>query len=94
MSYKNATELLPEELLELVQQYIDGEYIYIPRKSGEQRPWGANTVIREELATRNASIFEEYQRGRGMNQIADDYYLSTKSVQRIILHQKRCCVKR
>ena len=32
MSYKKANEVLPQALLNAVQQYIDGEYIYIPRK--------------------------------------------------------------
>ena len=41
MSYKKATQVLPQELLLKVQEYIDGEFIYIPRisdnkKAGEQ----------------------------------------------------------
>ena len=32
MSYIKEIDVLPEELLELIQNYIDGEYIYIPRK--------------------------------------------------------------
>jgi hypothetical protein len=33
MSYIKAEYVLPQELLELIQQYIDGDYIYIPRKT-------------------------------------------------------------
>ena len=33
MAYRNIKEILPSYLLEEVQNYIDGEYIYIPRKS-------------------------------------------------------------
>lgn len=33
MSYKKATHILPRELLEKIQEYIDGEFIYIPRIS-------------------------------------------------------------
>ena len=39
MSYIRADEILPKELLEAIQQYIDGQTIYIPRK--EKRKWGA-----------------------------------------------------
>ena len=30
MSYKKATQILPQELLIKVQEYIDGEFLYIP----------------------------------------------------------------
>ena len=33
MGYKNAVSVFPADLLEAIQQYIDGEYIYIPRKA-------------------------------------------------------------
>lgn len=40
MSYKKAIHILPEELLELIQEYVDGECIYIPRKSNNKKEWG------------------------------------------------------
>lgn len=30
MKYKNATKVLPNELIEQIQQYVQGEYVYIP----------------------------------------------------------------
>jgi len=33
MSYKKAEEVLPVEIIEMIQQYIEGENIYIPQKS-------------------------------------------------------------
>ena len=33
MGYMKAEEILPIEIIELIQQYVDGENIYIPRKS-------------------------------------------------------------
>ena len=41
MSYKKATHVLPQELLAKVQEYIDGEFIYIPRISNHKKNWGA-----------------------------------------------------
>ena len=43
MRYQNAAELLPAELLEALQGYLDGGYLYIPRRApgGRRRPWPA-----------------------------------------------------
>ncbi len=40
MSYKKADKILPKELLEIIQQYVEGESIYIPRKTENRRSWG------------------------------------------------------
>jgi len=37
MGYKKAELVLPIEIIELIQNYVDGEYIYIPRKDNERR---------------------------------------------------------
>lgn len=43
MSYKKAADVLPEELIDLIQNYVDGEYLYIPRKEMNRKAWGENT---------------------------------------------------
>ena len=48
MGYIRAEQILPLELIELIQQYVDGENIYIPRKADSRQEWGAGTSIREE----------------------------------------------
>lgn len=40
MRYQKANEILPVELVELIQDYIDGEYVYIPRKQENKKGWG------------------------------------------------------
>ena len=40
MSYIKAEEILPEELIRQIQKYVDGVYIYIPRKPGTRHAWG------------------------------------------------------
>ncbi len=87
MGYKRAEDIFPEDLLLLVQQYVDGEIIYIPRK-GEKRSWGADTDTRENLRTRNKHIYSEYLAGKTIDELAAYFYLSPKSIQRIIRHQK------
>ena len=43
VSYIKAEEILPEELIRLIQEYADGVYIYIPRKPGTRHNWGQET---------------------------------------------------
>lgn len=83
MSYKKATNILPKELLERVQEYIDGEFLYIPRVSDNKKGWGATTTTRQELQERNACIYADYLAGCEMEALAEKYFLSLKSIQRI-----------
>lgn len=71
MSYKKAIHILPEELLELIQEYVDGECIYIPRKSNNKKEWGSNTPTREELSIRNMQIYEDYQVGYDLQYLSE-----------------------
>ncbi len=89
MSYKRADEVLPMKLIKLIQRYVDGESIYIPRRTGERSPWGYLTDTREELERRNRLIFEEYLSGSRICELAEKYFLSEKSIQRIIREIKR-----
>jgi len=84
MSYRKAEQILPIEIISLIQNYVDGECIYIPRKEKTRRDWGEGTNIRQELYERNEKIFDDYQRGIKISQLADEYFLSEKSIQRII----------
>lgn len=84
MGYKKATHVLPEELLLKVQEYIDGEYLYIPRVSDSKRSWGEATSTRRELQNRNQQIYADYLAGVQVEALAEKYFLSVKSIQRII----------
>lgn len=53
MSYKNAEDVLPTELIREIQKYVDGEVIYIPRKSDKKRSWGDKNGTRDKLTKRN-----------------------------------------
>lgn len=88
MGYIKAEETLPIEIIELIQQYVDGESIYIPRKSSHRQAWGAGTQIKQELLRRDRQIYEEYLAGSNTEELAGRYYLSQKSIQRIVRIQK------
>lgn len=53
MSYKKLIDLLPRELIEKIQEYVDGKVIYIPKKDVNKKKWGENTDIKQFLASRN-----------------------------------------
>ena len=54
MSYISAEEILPKELIEMIQQYVSGKSIYIPSK--EKRVWGSQTKTRQYYKIRNYKI--------------------------------------
>lgn len=84
MSYKKATHVLPQDLLLKVQEYIDGEFLYIPRVADNKKGWGETTSTRQELQDRNKHIYEDYLSGINMETLAEKYFLSLKSIQRIV----------
>ncbi|MCM1047938.1 MAG: CD3324 family protein [Clostridiales bacterium] len=88
MGYMRAEEILPIEVIELIQQYVDGENIYIPRKPEHRQAWGEGTQIKQELLLRDEQIYRDYLAGSKTSELAGKYYLSEKSVQRIIRIQR------
>jgi len=84
MRYKNAKDIFPKDVLALIQKYTDGEYIYIPRKTDNRKSWGENTHSKTETQERNEKIYVQYKSGRKADELAQQYFLSVKSIQRII----------
>lgn len=84
MGYQNGKELLPNNLLTAIQEYIDGDYLYIPRKESNKRPWGTNNQSKEYTLRRNREIFQQYLSGITVVQLADKHYLSIKTIYGII----------
>lgn len=89
MGYIRAEEILPIEVIELIQQYVDGESIYIPRKEANRLAWGTNTRIKQELLVRNEEICKDYLAGSRIPELACKYFLSEKSIQRILRKQMK-----
>ena len=86
MSYIKAEEILPKELLETIQQYVDGQLIYIPCK--EKQEWGSGTNAKVFFRERNEKIYETYKSGMGLRDLARSFSLSEKSIQRILRDQR------
>lgn len=88
MGYQNAVSILPADLLKAIQQYIDGEYIYIPRKAENKKRWGEVKNSRQYIQERNAIIFSQYQNGISVEDIASCNYLSPKTIYKIVADMK------
>lgn len=84
MGYIKAVDVLPDELISEIQKYIDGQMLYVPRKCEEHAGWGEKSGIRERLEKRDKKIVDEYVSGKAIPDLSRAYYLSEKSIQRII----------
>lgn len=82
--YRNASEILPANLLALVQRYAAGEQLYIPLPGEQRTPWGARSGTRAALAERNAEIRERRHAGASLDELARAYHLSTEAIRKIL----------
>ncbi|WP_041138875.1 CD3324 family protein [Beduini massiliensis] len=89
MLYKNADQILPKHLVEEVQTYFNGGYIYIPIKKKKQCRWGERCGLRQEIDERNRHIKEAFINGKTIDQLADQYALSISAIQKIIYKKKK-----
>lgn len=90
MKYENAQNVLPKEIVQLLQQYVDGKYLYIPRKDENKKSWGEDSGCKSELKKRNIEIYNEYNKGITVKELANQYYLTENSIRRIIRKYKMC----
>ena len=86
MSYIKAESVLPRELIETIQQYVNGKLIYIPCR--EKQEWGSLTSAKAFFRERNERIYEAYEDGMSLPEIARSFALSEKSIQRILRDQR------
>ena len=84
MKYKKAQDILPDDILEVIQEYIDGEYLYIPRKEENKKSWGESSESYKKLTKRKEEIFKCYKEGRKVSELCEMYFLSETSIKRII----------
>ena len=82
MGYVKALEVLPDDIIEVIQNYVEGELIYIPKRNKEN--WGANTDTKATLRKRNNAIYVDFQQGLSISSLSKKYFLSEKSIFRII----------
>lgn len=87
MKYKNAKNIFPDDILEELQKYVQGEYVYIPIKDK-----AANTNITEygmEVQKRDEHIYTKSLEGLSKRELSQIYCLSESSIRRIIINQRK-----
>ncbi|KRE75754.1 CD3324 family protein [Paenibacillus sp. Soil750] len=85
MSYKNGKDVLPPNLLKQLQEYIQGEIVYIPKKEQKRAGWGENNGTRIIIERRNREIFRLYQTGSTVLELIKVFHLSEDSIRKIIV---------
>lgn len=82
MKYIKADSVLPIALVEELQSYIQGGYIYVPSRKDSKKKWGELSGCRYEIEQRNRKIRKDYQQGKSVDELADIYYLSVHSIRK------------
>lgn len=88
MKYVKAAAVLPQTLLEELQQYVEGELLYIPKRPESRKAWGTNTGSKREVLQRNQEICRAYRAGEGLERLAERYCLSIETLKKIIYRKK------
>lgn len=87
MKYKNATKILPPEMIEQLQQYVQGEYLYIPIKDREVHTNMTEYAL--EVQKRDGHIYTNHLLGASNAKLAQKYALSESSIRRIIIKERK-----
>ena len=88
MSYKKADKVLPKDLLEEIQKYVQGEYLYVPSHTDQKKGWGVKSGAREELVNRNNTIRQKFKDGDSIELLSETYYLSVNTIKKIVYSKK------
>lgn len=86
MGYINANDILPMELINEIQKYVQGVNLYIPKIHKKKK---TDSSYKYELYRRNREIYELFQSGNKVSELAKMYYLSDKSIYRILGQMKK-----
>ena len=93
VKYENAKDVLPPELLAEVQKVAGGRLLYVPIAE-EAKSWGTESGYRQKLLKRNQTIYNEYVAGKTVSELADEFFLSTDSIKKIVYGKKLLSVNR
>jgi len=84
MKHHNAAAVLPAALLQELQHYVQGGYLYVPTKGTAHRAWGEVSCSRQALDRRNEAIRAERRRGASFDTLAQEYHLSVSAIRKIV----------
>lgn len=84
MKYSKAESIFPEELLRTIQEYVQGELVYIPKPKEAHLKWGEKTHSKNRVSARNAEIKSLFRNGVRIEELAGRYFLSCESIKKIV----------
>lgn len=84
MKYLNAKTVLPAAVLEQLQQYAEGEVLYIPKRPQNCKQWGEAKGTKGKTQERNRAIRAAYAKGVSFHILADKYCLSEETLKKIV----------
>lgn len=84
MKYRNASEILPDELLKELQKYAPGEILYVPSDKNRKQ-WGSDTGARLFYEQRNEEIRRKYFYQKAtVAVLSREYGLSDETIRKIL----------
>ncbi len=83
MQYLNGKDVLPDHLLEALQQYVNGCIIYVP-SAIDRIGWGEKSGTKTKLADRNRQICDDFDAGQSIKTLSQKHYLSESSIRKIV----------
>lgn len=87
--YVNAEDILPEHLLDAIQEYVQGVEIYIPKKPDSRLGWGERNGTKKYIAQRNKDIVRRFRQGESIHSLMERYHLGYDSIRKIVsAHRK------
>ncbi len=86
MKYLNANEVLPKDLISLIQKYYQGGCLYIPKEN--YRRAKRRTDYKIELEKRNKHIYLRHLEGKANEELGSIYHLAESSIRRILLKER------
>ena len=87
MKYVNARDVLPPDVLALVQKHAGGALVYIPKKDDDKIGWGQKNGARTQVQLRNINIVKSYRHGASVCELMSEYCLSEASIRKILYNK-------
>jgi hypothetical protein len=88
MKYINASEILPNELLNQIKVFAAGKLLYIPADT-EKKAWGEKTGARAGYYARNNAIKAGFLKGKAVEVLANEYFLTPETIKKIVYAKEK-----
>ncbi|BCJ94303.1 hypothetical protein acsn021_18720 [Anaerocolumna cellulosilytica] len=87
MNYKKGADVLPDRLLQEIQEYVEGCLVYIPKK-GDKAGWGYISGARQLIDKRNKGILDLFEKGESIPELSDKFHLGEDTIRKIVYRKK------